>query len=122
MVDGVRVVLRVVHGDHAAVLERELVLNARHGHDESLIVLPLEPLLDDLQVKQPEKAAAETLAQGSRGVFLINEGRIVELVLFQGIGEGWIILRRDGVQGREDDRFDILEPGERGRRGIATEG
>jgi len=50
-----RIVLRVFHRDGGAIEKVEPVLNARRRHDDGLIELTLQPLLDDLQVKQPKK-------------------------------------------------------------------
>ena len=52
---GVRIVLRVFHGGGSPVEQCKPVLNARHRHDDGLIELALQPLLDDLQMKKPRK-------------------------------------------------------------------
>ena len=91
-----------------------------HGHDDGLVELPLQPLLDDLQVQQPEKAAAEALAQGGGGILLIDQGGVVELVFFQGVGQGLVIVGGDRVDGGEDHGLHFLEAGQRRGRGRAS--
>ena len=90
----------------------KLVLNARHRHDDGLIELTLQPLLDNLQVKKPKKAATETLAEGYGGIFLIYQRGVIELVLFERIHKGWIIVGRYGVEGGKDHGLYILESGQ----------
>ena len=74
---GVRVVGGVVNGDFAAVGELQPVHHAGGGGDQIQIVLPLQPLLDDLHVQKPQKAAPEAKTQGHRGLRLEGEGGVV---------------------------------------------
>ena len=61
----VRHVDRIVDLDLAAVAQLDLVDDRRRGRDQVEIELALQPLLDDLEMQQPEEAAAE--AEAERG-------------------------------------------------------
>ena len=67
---GVGVVVGVVHPDHAAVGFCHLVDDRGQCSHQIQVELPLQPLLDDLHVEHPQKAAAEPEAQGHRGLGL----------------------------------------------------
>ena len=99
----------IFHGESRAIEKCKLVLNARRRHDNGLIELTLQPLLDNLQVKKPKKAATESLAKGYGGIFLIDQCGVIELVLFERIQKGWIIIGRYGVERRKDHRLYIFE-------------
>ncbi len=109
---GIGIVLGVVDGDGGPVGQIEAVLHARHGHDDGLVELPLQPLLDDLQVQQSQKPAAEALAEGSGRILLVGEGCVVQLVFFKRIEQGLVVIRGDGIDGREDDGLHFLEAGQ----------
>ena len=79
----------------AAVGQGELVAHPGHGHDDGQVELPLQALLDDLQVQQAQEAAAEAQAQGGGGVLLVDQGGVVQLVFFQGLGQVLVIVRRN---------------------------
>ena len=95
---GVRVVEGVVDAHLLPVGELEVVLHRRHRQDDRLAVLPLEPLLHDLQVEEPQESAAEPEAQGRRGIALIGQGGVVQLVLLQRVRERPEVLRRHRVE------------------------
>ena len=57
----------------------------RGSEDYGQVELPFYPLLYDLQVEHPQKAASETEAQGCRGIFFIHKGGIIELQSLNGI-------------------------------------
>jgi len=69
---GVRVVLGVIDHQGRSIGEVEAVLDTWRSEDYGLIEFPFEPFLYDLQVEETEKAAPETLAQGCRGVLLVD--------------------------------------------------
>ena len=71
---------------------------------------------------KPQKAAAKSLAQGRGGIFLIDQGGIIELVFFQGLGQRLIILGGNGIDGGKDHRLDFFEPVQRGRGRIIVQG
>ena len=118
---GIGIVLRIVDRERLAALEDETVLDARRGHDDRLGELALETLLEYLEVEEPEEPAPESLPERLRGVLLVNEGGVVELVALEGVGERIEILRFHRIHGREDDRLDLAETGERRRDGIVLE-
>ena len=90
----VRHVDRIVDLDLLPVGERHLVDHRRRGRDQVEVEFALQPLLDDLEVQQPEKAAAEAEAQRRRGLHLVGEARVVEAQLAHG---GAQILELRGV-------------------------
>ena len=61
-----------------AVVEIDVIDDARRGGDELEIELALQPLGDDLQVQEPEEAAAEAEAERGGALRLVGEARIVE--------------------------------------------
>ena len=56
----------------------------RRGH-QIQIIFPFQPLLNDFQMQQPQKSAAESKSQSHRGLRLILQGRVIELQLLQGV-------------------------------------
>ena len=78
MLHGIGHVGRVVHLQLRAVVEIDVIDDARRRGDELEVELALEPLGDDLQVQQPEEAAAEAEAERRRAFRLVGEARIVE--------------------------------------------
>ena len=60
----VRHVERVVHLQHRAVLEIDVVFDAWVCEDQVHSVVPSEPFLDDVHVEQSEEAAPESRPQG----------------------------------------------------------
>ncbi len=85
----------------AAVGELHPVHHAGGGGDQIQIVFPLQPLLDDLHVQQPQKAAAEAKAQGHRGLRLKGEGGVVELQLLQSVPQIGVVGAVRGVDAAE---------------------
>ena len=81
----VGVVQGVIHQEHLPIGFRHPVHNVGGGGDEVKIVFPLQPLLDDLHVQQPQKAAAEAKAQGDGAFQLVDEGGVVQLQLFESV-------------------------------------
>ncbi len=76
---GIRHVGGIVQFDRLAVeFILMLVDDRRRGGDQVEIELALEPLLDDLEVQQPQKAAAEAEAERGRAFHLVGKARIVE--------------------------------------------
>ncbi len=73
-------------------------------------------------MKEAEKTATEALTQGSRGILLINKGRIIQFIFFQADRQILIVIGGNGVNGREDDRFEFLESGKRLLAGALIEG
>ena len=62
-------------------------------------------------MEQPEKTAAEPLAEGGGRVLFIDERGVVELEFVQRVGQVRVIVRGDRVDRGEDDRLDLLKPG-----------
>ena len=104
---------RIVHFDHLAIRGGDAVANARRGGDQVDIEFALQPLLDDFQVQQAEKAAAETEAQGHGILRLEAERAVVEPQLFQGVAQQAVLVGFHGIEAREDHRLDFLETGQR---------
>ena len=66
----------------------------------SILKLALEPLLDDLQMQQPKKAAAEAEAESDRAFRLEIECAVVQPKLFERIAKQAVLVRLD----RDRDR------------------
>ncbi len=109
---GIGQVGRIVDLHHLAVGPQNLVDDRRRGGDQVQVVLALEALLDDLHVQHPEEAAAEAEAQGLGGLRLVEQGRIVEPQLPQGIAQILVVVRDHRVESGEHPRLHLLEPGQ----------
>ena len=86
------------------------------GEDDGHLELALEPLLDDLQVQQPEEPAAEAVPERNRGILLIDQRGVVELELRHGLHELLVVVGVHRVDRGEDDGLDLPESGKRARR------
>src|SRR5437667_12204352 len=82
------------------------------GRQEIEIELAREPLLDDLEMQQPEKPAAEPEAERHRGLGLVLEARIVEPQFRQAVAQPLVIGGIGREEAAEDDRLDRLEAGQ----------
>ena len=109
----VRHVGRIVQLDLGLVGERDPVDDRWRGRDEVEVELALEPLLDDLEMQEAEKAAAKAEAERRRGLHLVGEARVVEP---EPAHRGAQILEVGGVdrkEAAEHDRLRRLEAGQR---------
>ena len=55
-----------------------LVLYRGGRKDHGLIEFPFQPFLNHLQVEKAEEAAAEAEAKRGRGIFLVDQGSVVD--------------------------------------------
>ena len=83
------------------------------GGDEVEVEFALEPLLDDLEMQQPEEAAAEAEAQRRRGLGLVFEAGIVEAQLGEAVAQMLVIGGIGREQAAEHHRLQRLEAGQR---------
>ena len=109
---------------HRTVVHVDLVDHRRRRGDQVQVEFPLQPLLDDLQVKQPQEAAAEAEAQGRRCLRLEMEAGVVEGQLAQAVAQ---MLESGGVgreQAAEHHRDGRLEAGQQlvGRAPVVGDG
>ncbi len=74
-----------------------MVLNSGDRHDEGLPEFPFKPFLDDFQVQEAEKATAKSQAKGRGGVFLKDQGSVIQFIFFKGLNQTLIILGRNRV-------------------------
>ena len=95
-----------------AAAQLELVDDRRRGRDQIEIEFALEPLLDDFQMQQPEKAAAETEAERRRGLHLVGKTRVVEAELAHGGAQRFEISGIDREQAAEHHRNGGTEAGQ----------
>ncbi len=109
---------RVVDLDDLAVRELHLVDHGGRGGDQVQVVLALQALLDDLHVQHAEEAAAEAEAQGLGDLRLVEQGRVVEPQLAQGVAQILVVVGHRGVEPGEDPRLHLLEA----RQGTARPG
>ena len=109
---GIGIMRGIIDIQDCPVFQREAVTNAGNGQNDGQIVLPLQPFLNDIQMKQSQKAAAEALPQGGGRILLINKGGIIEFEFFQGVGQVFIIIGSNGIDGRKDNGLDFFESGQ----------
>jgi hypothetical protein len=67
-----------------AIGQLDLVDHRGGGGDQIEVELAAQPLLDDLEMQEPEEAAAEAEAERGRGFHLEREARVVEAQLAHG--------------------------------------
>src|SRR5207248_839628 len=79
--DGGRVweLRRVVDFEHRTSPQPHPILDCRRGRNEVELELALQALLDDLEMQQPEKAAAKAEAEGGRVLGLVRERGVIQL-------------------------------------------
>ena len=97
----------------AAVGQLDLVDHARRGGDQVEVVFAGQPLLDDLQVEQPEEPAAEAEAERGAGLHLEREAGVVEAQLGDALTQFLEVVGIDREQPAEHHRLDFLEPRQR---------
>ncbi len=85
----------------------------RGGGHQVEVVLPLQSFAHDLHVEQPEEAAAEPESEGARRLGLIDQRRVVEPELLQGVAEAFEVVAVGGEQPRIHHRVGLGVPGER---------
>src|SRR6201999_3310113 len=89
---------RVVELQRLVVGELDLVDDGGRGGDEIEIELAAEALLDDLEVEEPEEAAAEAEAERGGGFHLVGKARVVEAQLAHGAAQ---VLELGGIDREE---------------------
>ena len=127
LVDGgdarhVGIVGRVVEVDLLPVRERDVIDDRRCRRDDLQVELAFEPLLDDLHMKQPQKAAAETHAQRGGAFGLEFEAGIVQMQPAQRLAQILILRRVGGIERGKHDRDRRLEARQGGGGGPAVVG
>ena len=76
-------------------------------------MLPLEALLHDIHMEEPEKTTPESVPERRIALRLKFEGCIIESQFLEGFPQLWIIVRFGWIQAREDHRLHLLVPGKR---------
>ena len=110
---------RVVDLERVAVLQGHLVLDRRGRDDQPDVELPLQTLLDHVQVQKAEESAAEPEAQGRRAVFLIRQRGVVDGQLVHGLAQFAVLVGIDRIDRGKDDLLRLLIAGNRfGRRAV----
>ena len=94
----VGIVGRVVEHELFAVRQSDVIDDRRCRRDDLQIEFPLEPLLDDLHMQQPQKSAAEAHAQRGGALRLKFEARVVQMQAAQRLAQILIL----GSIGREE--------------------
>ena len=102
---GVGVVVGVIDLDERAVGLIDVVDDARERRHEVEIELALEPLLNDLHVQHPEKAAAEAETQRHGRLRLEGERGIVELELFERVAQVGVLAAVLSIDAAVDHRL-----------------
>ena len=112
----------IVQLQHLAVGQVHPVDHRGRGQHQVEVELARQPLLDDLEVQQPQKAAAEAEAERARVLGLVLEARIVEAQLAERVAQ---ILEIGGIgreHAAEHDRLRRPEARQRRRRRPAVVG
>ena len=90
-----------------AVLHRHVVDDVRRRRDEVEAELALEPLADDLEVQQPEEAAAEAEPERRARLRLVDQRGVVQLELVERLAQRRVLRTVERVQAREHHRLGI---------------
>ena len=101
--------------DGAAVDQGDLVDHGGRRRDQVEVELAGQALLDDFQVQQAKKPAAETETQGGGGFHLVGEAGVVEAQAAHGGAQVFEVGGVDREDAAEDDRLDFLEARQRGQ-------
>ena len=110
---GIRPARRIINFTLGAIGQRDLVANAGRGSDEVEVVLALQPLLDNLQMEQPEESTAESKPQRHGTLRLEGEAGVVEPQLFKRIAQHRVLMRVHGIQPGEDHALDVFKARQR---------
>ncbi|SII84905.1 Uncharacterised protein [Mycobacteroides abscessus subsp. abscessus] len=102
----------VRHDDLGAVLEGDVVDDARGGRDEVEVELALKALADDLEVEEAKEPAAEAEAERRRVLRFVDEGGVVELELVERVAQRRVVGAVDGEEPGEDHRLGLLVAGQ----------
>ena len=113
---GVGQLRRAVNLFHLTVGRRHAVEHARRRRHQVDVEFALEPLLDDLQVKQAEKSTAKSEAECDRALRLVEKRRVVQPQLFERITQLRVLVALDGIQPGEHHRLQFFEAGKRRHR------
>ena len=103
---------RVVDLERLPADRHHAVAHRRGGGDEGEPELPLQALLDDLQVEEAEEPAPEAEAEGHGGLRLEGERGVVEAQLLQGVAEPVVLGVLQRIEPGEDHRLRLAEAGE----------
>ena len=103
-----------------AVLHHDAVDDVRRGGDQVEAELSLEALPDDLQVQQPEIAAAVTETERGGGLRLVGQRGVVEPQLVQRVAQQRVVRPVHRVQAGVDHRLRVAVAAERLWRRLAA--
>ena len=92
------------------------------GRDQVEVEFARQPLLNDFEVQQAEKAAAKAEAQRHRGLGLVFEAGVVEAQFGEAVAQPLVIGRVGREQAAEHHRLHRLEAGQRHRGRAAVLG
>ena len=110
----------VLDGDDLAGAKLDLVLDAGGGGEQAEVVLPLKALDDDLEVEQPEEAAAEAEPERGRRLGLVDERGVVEGEAFEGLAQLLVLVGVGRVDAGEDHGLGLAVAGEGSAAGASA--
>src|SRR6202011_4853364 len=87
--------------------------DGRRGRDEIEIELALQPLLNDFEMQEPQKPAAETKAKRRRTFHLVGKARVVKTKPSHCRAKITEVRRIDRKQPAENHRLRRLKAGQR---------
>ena len=108
-----------MQGAHRTVGQMHAVDDRGGGRQQVEVELAGQPLLDDFEMQQAEKAAAKAEAQRHRGFGLVFEAGVVEAQFGEAVAQPLVIGGVGREQAAEHDRLHRLEAGQ-GRGGGAA--
>src|SRR6185503_1346059 len=95
----------------------DAVDHRRRGGDEVDAEFAVEPLANDLEMQQTQKAAAEAEAERGRGFGLVSKARVVQMQFRQSISE---LFEFGGIDGKEAAEHDLLRRLKAGQRRVGA--
>jgi len=113
---------RIFHLDEGAVPQYHLIDHRGSGGNQVLVEFPLQALLHDFHVQEPEEATAEAEPQGLGDFRFKLQGGVVELELFQGFPQGVVLVGFHRIESGENLGFDFFETGQRRGSGTIRQG
>ena len=117
-----RVITWIGDGQFLPAVEHHAVYDVRRCRDQFEAELALEPLPDDLHVKQPEEAAAEAEPERGGGFRLVDKRGVVQRQLVERVTQFGVVVAVERIEPGEDHRFRVGVAGQRLRCGMARDG
>ena len=106
---------RIIHTKLFAGFGGDEIFHRRRGRHEINGELPMQPLVDDFHMQQPQKSAAEAEPQSGGAFRLKAEAGVVEAELVHSVSQHGIVVSVYGIQPAEHHRLGLLVAVQRSR-------